>query len=55
MDPLDALAGQEVTAMLKRSEITGIAAGIDESGALLLQMADGGKEVVRAGDVTLKK
>lgn len=53
--PLDALAGRKVTALLKNSEITGIASGIDESGALLLQTPDGGKEVIRAGDVTLKK
>lgn len=54
-EPLDALAGQKVTAILKGSEISGIAAGIDESGALLLQMPDGRKEAIRAGDVTLKK
>lgn len=53
--PLDALTGQEVTALLKGAEITGIAAGIDESGALLLQMLDGQQEAIRAGDVTLKK
>jgi BirA family biotin operon repressor/biotin-[acetyl-CoA-carboxylase] ligase len=53
--PLDALAGQEVTAILKNAEVTGIASGIDESGALLLQMVDGRKEAIRAGDVTLKK
>jgi BirA family biotin operon repressor/biotin-[acetyl-CoA-carboxylase] ligase len=52
---VDALAGQEVTAILSNSEVTGIASGIDESGALLLQMPDGHKEVIRAGDVTLKK
>lgn len=53
--PLDALAGQKVTAILKGAEITGIAAGIDESGALLLKMSGGRKEAIRAGDVTLKK
>lgn len=53
--PLDALAGQEVTAILKGSEITGIAAGIDESGALLLETPHGRTEAIRAGDVTLKK
>jgi BirA family biotin operon repressor/biotin-[acetyl-CoA-carboxylase] ligase len=53
--PLDALAGQQVTAILKGSEITGIAVGIDEGGALLLLMPDGRKEAIRAGDVTLKK
>lgn len=53
--PLDALAGQQVTAILSGKEITGIACGIDESGALLLQMPDGRKQAIRAGDVTLKK
>lgn len=53
--PLDALTGQEVTAILKGAEITGVAAGIDASGALVLQMPDGRKEAIRAGDVTLKK
>ena len=53
--PLDALAGKKVTAMIRNEEITGIAAGIDESGALLLKMPDGQIEPIRAGDVTLKK
>ncbi|MFU8848635.1 MAG: biotin--[acetyl-CoA-carboxylase] ligase [Opitutales bacterium] len=53
--PLDALFGQAVTAILKGQEITGMAAGIDSSGALLLEMPDGHKEAIRAGDVTLKK
>lgn len=53
--PLDALVGQKVTAILKGSEIAGIASGIDESGALLLLMPDGREEAIRAGDVTLKK
>lgn len=53
--PLDALAGQQVTAILSGQEITGIAAGIDQSGALLLQMPDGCEQAIRAGDVTLKK
>lgn len=53
--PLDALVGQQVTAILRSEAITGIAAGIDESGALLLRMPDGSKQPIRAGDVTLKK
>lgn len=53
--PLDALAGRDVTAILRGSEISGIAGGIDESGALLLQTPDGRKETVHAGDVSLKK
>ncbi len=53
--PLDALAGHEVTAIAGDRAITGIAAGIDESGALLLRGADGASQPIRAGDVTLKK
>lgn len=53
--PLDALAGRPVTAILKGEEITGIAGGIDENGSLIIEMPDGRKEAIRAGDVTLKK
>lgn len=53
--PLDALIGKEVTAIVRGSEITGLADGIDSTGALILQMPDGGNEAIRAGDVTLKK
>ncbi|PXA05486.1 biotin--[acetyl-CoA-carboxylase] ligase [Coraliomargarita sinensis] len=54
-EPLDALAGQQVTAIQQGVEITGIASGIDEGGALLLLMPDGSQKAIRAGDVTLKK
>jgi BirA family biotin operon repressor/biotin-[acetyl-CoA-carboxylase] ligase len=54
-DPLSALRGKSVTAFVNGKAITGIAGGIDASGALLLKMADGSVETVRAGDVTLKK
>lgn len=53
--PLDALAGKQVTAMIGGREISGVASGIDASGALLLAMPDGTVEAIRAGDVTLKK
>lgn len=53
--PLDALEGQHVTARMGDKEITGIASGIDDSGALLLEQANGTLEAVRAGDVTLRK
>lgn len=53
--PLNALAGKPVTALLSGKEISGIAGGIDASGALLLRMCDGSEQAVRAGDVTLKK
>lgn len=53
--PLNALEGKEVTALRNGEEITGVASGIDETGALILDMPDGSKSAVRAGDVTLKK
>ena len=53
--PLDALEGQQVTARMGERELSGIASGIDDNGALLLSQADGTLETVLAGDVTLKK
>lgn len=52
--PLDALAGQTVTARMQEREITGNACGIDETGALQLRTDDGTCHSMRAGDVTLK-
>lgn len=53
--PLSSLSGQTVTAIMNSKEVTGIADGIDETGALLLQQPDGSHLAIRAGDVTLKK
>lgn len=53
--PLNSLSGQSVTAIMNNKEITGIACGIDESGALQLLDEGGIIRSVRAGDVTLKK
>ncbi len=53
--PLDSLNGKPVTAVMNGQEISGIASGIDESGALLLKRENGTIHSVRAGDVTLKK
>lgn len=53
--PLNALEGKSVTAIMNQGEVTGVATGIDASGALLLQMPHGSEEAIRAGDVTLKK
>jgi BirA family biotin operon repressor/biotin-[acetyl-CoA-carboxylase] ligase len=53
--PLSSLNGKTVTALLGNQEITGIANGIDASGALLLSQPDGSTIPIRAGDVTLKK
>ena len=53
--PLSSLSGKQVTAFQGDKAISGIASGIDASGALLLAQADGSTISVRAGDVTLKK
>lgn len=53
--PLSSLDGKTVTAFQGDQEITGIANGIDASGALLLTQPDGSIIPIRAGDVTLKK
>lgn len=53
--PLNSLSGKTVTAVLNGKEFTGVAGGIDESGALLLTSPEGGVQRIRAGDVTLKK
>jgi BirA family biotin operon repressor/biotin-[acetyl-CoA-carboxylase] ligase len=53
--PLSSLAGKQVTALMNNQEISGIASGIDETGALILTAPDGTVQKVRAGDVTLKK
>ncbi|MEN8862770.1 MAG: biotin--[acetyl-CoA-carboxylase] ligase [Lentimonas sp.] len=53
--PLSALSGKYVTAIMNGKEIYGIASGIDESGALLLQTESGAMHSIRAGDVTIKK
>lgn len=53
--PLDALRGKTVTALESGVEISGQACGIDASGGLVIEKADGSHQVVRAGDVTLRK
>ena len=53
--PLNSLSGQSVTAIMNNNEITGIACGIDESGALQLLDEGGILHSVSAGDVTLRK
>jgi len=53
--PLDALAGKTVQAQTGGREISGLACGIDEGGALLLRDATGATTALRAGDVSLKK
>ena len=53
--PLNSLFAQSVTAIVNGKEISGIASGIDETGALILKAEDGAIQNIRAGDVTLKK
>lgn len=50
---LSNVLGRRVRVAFQESETTGVAAGIDEDGALLLQLADGRVERVLAGDVTI--
>jgi BirA family biotin operon repressor/biotin-[acetyl-CoA-carboxylase] ligase len=51
---LDALDGKVVQAYRNREKITGKAAGVDTSGALLLLQCTGGRVAVDAGEVTLQ-
>ena len=52
---LDFLAGQAVVVRTGGKELSGIAKGIDKSGALLLEDTSGKIQPVWAGDVTLEK
>jgi BirA family transcriptional regulator, biotin operon repressor / biotin---[acetyl-CoA-carboxylase] ligase len=45
--------GREVTVSFQDSHLRGTARGIDEEGALLVELADGSTERVLAGDVTI--
>ncbi len=53
--PLDCMRDREVTAEQNGKALNGIARGIDSSGALLLDTADGKQLSIRAGDVTLSQ
>lgn len=54
-ESLDILRGREITVEQDGQPITGIARGIDSSGALRLEKSDGSQLAIRAGDVTLTK
>jgi BirA family biotin operon repressor/biotin-[acetyl-CoA-carboxylase] ligase len=54
-EPLDTLKGRKVTAEQGGKPVTGIACGIDSSGALCLKQSDGSQLAIRSGDVTLTK
>lgn len=43
--------GEEITVRLPKSEMKGRFGGLDENGALLLEMADGSRRAITAGDV----
>ena len=53
-DALDYLAGKTVFVDRSGTTIEGIASGIDASGALRIEGADGNIQLVHAGDVTLR-
>ncbi|HEX8960517.1 MAG TPA: biotin--[acetyl-CoA-carboxylase] ligase [Geobacteraceae bacterium] len=50
---LSNVLGKKVRVSFQESETVGVAEGIDEEGALLVQLADGRVERVLAGDVTI--
>ncbi|NCG08356.1 MAG: biotin--[acetyl-CoA-carboxylase] ligase [Verrucomicrobia bacterium] len=53
--PYDGLFGREVVTEQAGQTIKGIARGIDSSGALMLDAAEGKQASIRAGDVTLSQ
>lgn len=53
LDNLDCLLGKEVRAVSAGKVLAGRAAGIDDGGALLLELAGGGAASLQAGDVHL--
>lgn len=52
-EPLDCLAGRPVTAQVGEKTLRGKAAGIDDSGALLLKTRNGRVQPLHSGEVTL--
>ncbi len=51
----DALRDREITLIHGRDEVTGVAAGIDTDGSLLLRVNGGEPQSFRAGEVTIAK
>ncbi len=51
----DTLAGKTITLIQGESRISGIAKGIDTSGALVVEKEDGSRFLARAGEVTIEK
>ena len=47
----NALPGEEVTARMPQETLTGIFKGIDQSGALQLQMPDGAVKTINSAEV----
>lgn len=54
-DRFDALRDREVTVTLRSDPLTGVASGVDATGALLLRRPDGSFHRVNAGEVTLRR
>lgn len=52
-EPLDCLAGRPITAQVGEKTLRGKAAGIDDSGALLLKTRNGRVQPLHSGEVTL--
>ncbi len=52
-EPLDCLAGKPITAQVGEKTLRGKAAGIDDSGALLLRKRNGSLQPLHSGEVTL--
>lgn len=50
----DCLAGKRVRVTLRGKPLSGVAEGVDESGALLLRLANGKRTAVSSGEVTLR-
>ncbi|MBC2606368.1 biotin--[acetyl-CoA-carboxylase] ligase [Pelagicoccus albus] len=51
----DSLLGKNVALLQGDQRISGIASGIDSSGSLIIERADGSRYLARAGEVTIEK
>jgi len=51
----DSLLGEKITLLQGSIRISGTASGIDASGALVIEQADGSRHLARAGEVTIER
>lgn len=51
----DTLAGKTISLIQGENRISGVAKGIDTSGSLIIEKADGSRFLARAGEVTIEK